>query len=279
MKKNVSLSAKKRVWELDAARGFLTLGLLLFHLYFTLDAFYVNGHYTKIDSYAFVNAVDPLRIFWGVTETGKLQRVFLGKYFDFVNRSGVNLFFIISGISCRFSRDNLKSGLRLMGGAAFVSGFTKLLALCTGDPGQFTRFGALHCYAACHLIYSFFLEGRKNSVLLTTAIPSLLIGYFLRYVYPMSSEFALLYPFGVREIGAIGRDYWPIFPMLGWFLAGVILGRRWYQEKDTRFPNSRGINLTRPIRLLGRHSGVIYCGHMVIYTVVFCGAGYIFDLY
>ena len=278
MNNQTSLAQKPRVWEIDALRGFLTLGILLFHLYFTLDAFFVNGYYKNIDTSSFLSIMDPFGIFWAEGPNGKFYGNFLGQYFDFINHSGVNLFFIISGISCLFSRDNLRSGIRLLFGAAYVSFFTKLLALYTGEPRQFIRFGALHCYAACHLIYYFFLEERNDKTQLSVSVFSLLAGYYIKR-RGFFSEYALLVPFGIRENGVSMRDYWPIFPMLGWFLIGVLLGRRWYSEKKSRFPNIANKKWHIPLRFLGRNSGLIYCGHMVVYTVVFCGIGYIFDLY
>lgn len=280
MKKNANNHSiyfkRQRVWEIDALRGFLIFMLLLFHLYFTLDAFFVRGYYKNVDTAAFVSIADPLGILW-CKSGDTFSRCFLGDYFNVVNRSGVNLFFIISGISCVFSRNTLIRGLKMLAGAFIISGFTKLLAIWTGDPTQFIRFGALHCYAYCHLIYYFFLENKKSRTLLLTVIPVFLLGYYLRY-NPVSSNLSLLYPFGVHEVGAVGRDYWPILPMLGWLLVGVVLGRKYYADKQSLFPTSSMIEITHPFQWLGRKSGQIYLLHMFIYTAVFCGIGYLFGL-
>lgn len=278
MKKTTFRSVEDRVWEIDAVRGLLIAGVLLFHLYFTIDAFFVKGCYTKIDAHAFVKSVDPLGFLWKEIGGGDIERAFLGRYFNTVNLGGVSAFFVISGISSKFSRSCLHSGIRLLWGALFVSGFTKLLVFYTGDSSQFIRFGVLHCYACCHLIYYFFLEEREDKTLLWAAGLSLLIGYYLRW-FPVSSDFALLVPFGVWENGVPMRDYWPVFPMFGWFLLGAVLGKRWYGEKVSRWPKSRVKRMTGIFQYLGRHSGIIYCGHMVVYTVLFGGAGYIFDLF
>ena len=107
---------------------------------------------------------------------------------------------------------------------------------------------------------------------------SLLIGYYLEK-QAINTHIALLVPFGFFEYGAPMRDYWPVFPMLGWFLIGVILGRKFYSEKKSLFPNQMDQKWHRPLRFFGRHSGLIYCGHMVVYTLVFCSIGHIFNLY
>ena len=279
MRNKLPIEVKKRVWEIDAYRGFLMLLLVCNHLNFTVEAFCINGYYQNFDSYAWVNITDPLH-FW--FDWGADGVIFASPFISFLqrylNEPVVATFFIISGISYRFSRDNFKGGIRLLCAAAFISVFTMLLVWYTGDEGQFIRFGALHCYACCHLIYYFLLEERSDKVLLLTAAVSLVVGYYLR-LEPVYSNFALLVPFGVREYGATLRDYWPVFPMLGWFLLGAVIGRHRYQEKETRFPMHEHRKWHKPLCFLGRHSGLIYCGHMVVYTIVFCGIGHIFNLY
>lgn len=268
---------KPRVWELDALRGLLLIGLLITHIMACTEELCRNAY--NIFGNEVGNAAVPH--LWLFSWNPKLmiwEEAWITKFFRFIDYPAVCCFFIVSGISCVFSRNNFKSGLRLLTGAAFVSLFTWILTIVTGDKGQFIRFGALHCYALCHLIYYFLLEGKRDRVLLIVAAASLAFGIYLRFI-PIQSEFALLVPFGIREYGAIHRDYWPVFPMLGWFLIGVVLGKRFYSKKETLFPGQADRKWHRPICFLGRYSGLIYCGHMVVYTLVFCGIGYIFDLY
>lgn len=271
-----------RIWELDTLRGILIICVLCTHLYYTVDAFFINGYYTKVDSYAYVNLTDPLHFWFDWGEDGVIYKAFMTDQLrSLCVRTGVDVFFLLSGICCLLSRSNLKRGLKLLAGALMISGFTKLIAVLSGEEIWFIRFGVLHCYAYCHLIYYFLLEKRSDKVLLATALPSLAFGYYLRYVNPISSESVLaplLYPLGIQERNAPGRDYWPIFPMLGWMLLGVVLGRKIYASKHSRFPEWKG-HLSRFLQLLGRHSGMIYIGHIFIYTALFCGAGEIFHLY
>lgn len=267
----------ERVWEIDALRGFLILALLINHLNLTVHAFCVNGYY-NIDSSVWASVTDPLHVWYTYDAEGLLKSadwvIVLRKI---CNMPAVDTFFVLSGISCIFSRNNLRRGLRMLAAAFVVSGFTKLLAIWTNEPIRFIRFGALHCYAYCQLIFYFLLENRKSYVLLLTAIPVFAIGYYLRY-NPVYSNSALLYPFGIYETGAAGRDYWPIFPMLGWMLVGVILGRRFYSEKKSLWPNRWMMKMTRPLQWMGQHSGQIYLAHIFVYTAVFCGIGWIFGL-
>lgn len=268
----------KRIWEIDAFRGLLILCLLGYHLYQTVTAFCINGYY-DIDSITYINRTDPLHFWYTISSTGEIQPGYF-PYFamKYLQPLCVNTFFVLSGISYRFSRNNLKGCVRLMCGAAFVSLFTFLIVLFTSNKGQFIRFGALHCYALCHFIHYLALENRSNRFLIITAFIIFALGYYLK-LNPVQTKFALLVPFGFYEYGSIHRDYWPVFPMLGWFLLGVVIGRKYYSKKRTLFPKQNSYKWHRFFCFLGQYSGLIYCGHMVIYTVVFCGIGFIFNLY
>lgn len=269
---------RQRVWEIDALRGLLIFCVLCTHLYYTVDAFCIDGYY-NIDSYAYVNATDPLHFWFDWGADGVIYKAFMTETLrSFCVRAGVDAFFVISGVSCLFSRNNLYRGLKMLAGAFLISAFTKLLAVWTGDPTRFIRFGVLQCYAYCHLIYYFLMEKRSDRVLMAVAAPALAVGYYLRY-HPVFSDFALLYPFGIQENGAAGSDYWPIFPMLGWMLLGVVLGRHAYRERKSLLPNRTAVRLTKPLQWLGRYSGMIYVVHIVAYTAVFCGIGRLFHLY
>ncbi|MBQ6999509.1 MAG: DUF1624 domain-containing protein [Oscillospiraceae bacterium] len=269
---------KQRVWEIDALRGFLILSVLINHLNITVNAFCINGYY-NIDSAMFARISDPLGVWYTYDAEGILRSAdWVLNLRESCNFLAVDTFFIISGIVCSFSRNNLNRALRMLGAGAFVAGFTKLLAVWTGDPTRFIRFGVLFCYAFCQLIYVYFLENKSNKILLLAMIPPFVLGYLFRYYNVEPTRLPLLYIFGVPQLGNVSSDWWPIFPMLGWFLMGVVLGRRFYFEKKTRIPCPWVSRLTAPLQWLGRHSGIIYVSHIVIYTAVFCGIGYHFGL-
>lgn len=276
--KNGTLPARKdRVWEIDALRGLLILSLLAVHLYHTVDAFCVGGIY-KIEPYEYVNTTDPLHFWFDWGEDGRIFRAFLpADIFSVWNHSGVAGFFVISGISCLFSRNNLRRGIITLIAAYALSAFTGLLAFWTGDPGQFIRFGALHCYGYCQIIYYFLFEKRKTWVLLSAAAVVLAVGYYLR-CNPVSVDTSLLLPFGVYENGVNARDYWPIFPMLGWLLCGAALGKRFYAERKSLLPTCFLNKWTRPLQVMGRHSGKIYIAQFILYPAVFFGIGWVFNL-
>jgi len=268
----------KRIWEIDAWRGFLILSVLISHINITVHEFCINGYY-QIDSMKWIEWSDPLGVWYyidaeGVIRSAKWVTWLRGSF----NNPAVDSFFIISGISCMFSKDNLKRAMHTLGAGLFVAVFTFGLSVWTGDPSRFIRFGVLMCYAACQLIYYFLLEKRSNETLFFVAAFALAIGYYLRYHGVEATKLPIFYIFGVPQIGDQSSDYWPIFPMLGWFLVGVVFGRKYYSEKKTLLPYPHAERLTRPLQWLGKYSGIIYVSHIVVYTAVFCGIGYLFHL-
>lgn len=269
---------RERVWEVDALRGIMMVVLLCYHLYYTVYAFCIDGYY-QIDSYAFANTSDPLHFWWKWGDDGVIYMNFLTPFIREAWRViTIDTFFILSGISCMFSRNNLRRALQILGAGVFVALFTKGLAIWTGDPTRFIRFGVLFCYGFCQLAYVFIFEKLKNKWLLLATIPIFAIGYYFRYHGVPATRLPIFYIFGVPQIGDQSSDYWPVFPMLGWFLLGVVLGRKYYPEKKTLLQCPLAEKITRPIQWCGRHSGIIYVGHIVVYTAVFCGIGYLFHL-
>lgn len=278
MSRQLNHKTQDRVWEIDALRGLLIVCLLWAHLYITVDAFCIDGYY-HIDSYKWVNSTDPLHFWFNWGDDGVIYQSFLTpELVRLWMMSGVDAFFVVSGIACAFSRNNLKRALKVLAAGLFVAVFTKGLALWTDDPTRFIRFGALMCYACCQLIFVYLLEKRSNEALFCVAAPVLAVGYYLRYHGVSAMRFPIFYIFGVPQVGDMSSDFWPILPMLGWFLLGVVIGRKYYAEKKTLLPNEIARRITRPLQFLGRHSGVIYVGHIVLYTAVFCGIGYLFGL-
>ncbi len=267
-----------RVWEIDALRGFLILSVLVNHLNITINAFCINGYY-MIDSSKWAALTDPLGVWYYTNAEGVLQSAKWVTWIrEYLTNPAVDTFFIISGIACIFTRNGRKNIIKLFIAALLVAAFTYGLSLWTGDPTRFIRFGVLMCYAFCHLIYEFLLKKRSNEFLFIIASVSFAIGYYIRYHGVAAMRFPIFYILGVPQIGDQSSDFWPIFPMLGWFLLGVVIGRKYYSEKKTRLPYKIPDKLTKPLQFLGRYSGIIYVSHIVIYTAVFCGIGYIFHL-
>lgn len=271
-------SEKNRFWELDTLRGFLMLGTLSINLLMTAEAFVIRGYY-HVEAAKLLSVIDPLGVRFYIDENGITKTVKITKdVITYITYLGVDTYFVISGICCCFSRNNLKRALRLVAGGVLIAVVTKLYAILLNDPFQFNRFGALMCYAACQLITLYFFDKKSDKTVAIAAAVSFFIGYFLRYYGVPAMRFPVFYIFGVPQIGDMSSDYWPVFPMLGWFLSGVLIGRKMYSEKSPAQPGEKTARLTKPLRWLGRNSGIVYISTKLLYTAIFLAVGYLFHL-
>jgi uncharacterized membrane protein len=81
-------------------------------------------------------------------------------------------------------------------------------------------------------------------------------------------------PLGLYPENVVGMaDYLPIIPWLGFFLAGAIIGRQVYSNRQSAFPGAPGwlLQVSRPLEFMGRHSLVIYAVHQLVMLPVLAG--------
>ena len=220
---------KKRIWELDALRGMALIGMIGIHLIYDL-----------VDLFQVWNWVQPT---W---------------YLLFKNNYGA-LFLLISGVSVTLGSHPVKRGLQV-----FLCGF-----LCTaatvgmylaGAAGKdiIIYFGVLHCLGTCMMLWPVFRRGSSRFLVLL-GLCMIALGLWLR---TRGFSFPWLTVFGFCRYGFASSDFFPLFPNLGYFLLGAIVGRRVYAEKRSLLPRE---NPPLPfLRWCGRHSLTIYLLHQPI---------------
>ena len=224
---------KKRIWELDFARGAALLGMMIIHLIYDL-----------VDLFGILN--------WQLPQW----------YLVFKNNFGA-VFLVISGISVTLGSRCVRRGLTVFGCGFLCTGATLILYL-TGmaDRSILIYFGVLHCLGVCMLLWPLFRQ-LPNWMLVPTGLAFAAAGLVLRRYSPDVP--AVLIPLGFAPGWFSSSDYFPLLPNLGFFLLGAALGRRLYREPVTRFPRVEEGNM--PIRLfcaMGRHSLPIYLLHQPI---------------
>ena len=226
---------KKRIWELDAARGLCILGMILFHIVYDLRT--VLGLSFLADN----------------------------SLFSFVSNWGGVLFFLISGCSATLGSHAVRRGLTVLICGIVVSAVTwGAYALGFAGKGLIIYFGVLHCLGVCMLLWPLFQKLPRwplfvCAVLLIAAglaIPDR--GFHTGY---------WLMPLGFPPYGFITSDYFPLLPFVGFFLLGAVGGRWLYPNKQTRFPRVREDHkLIRFLCLIGKWSLPIYMLHQPVIT-------------
>ena len=229
-------SAKGRIWEIDAVRGFLILCVIVSH-----SLFYLSN---------------------------VLGRFSLPPLVRFVMQYGGALFVVLSGLSATLGSGRPRRGLMVFAGGMVLT-LGSLLAVRWGwlEESMVIRFGVLHMLGLAMLLYPL-LKKLPTPALLGLGLALLLAGYWIE-LKDIYVESRLLFPLGLRWRGFSSGDYFPLAPHLGWFCLGIVLGRSLYPEKKTRLPR---VNAETPIlRFLcwcGRNSLYIFILHLPLVGLI-----------
>lgn len=230
---------KSRIWELDALRGICILGMMVVHFVFDLNEFAGLG----------------------LTMPG---------WFNFCQHYGHILFILISGICATLASRSFRRGVIVFCAGLLVTGVT-LFMVCVL---KFNRslsifFGILHLLGLCMILFPLF---KKLPVWALAVLGAgfVALGVWLAALEPVAVSFPsaqglLLGAIGIRPAGFYSGDYFPIFPNLGWFLLGAVLGRTAYRRRDSLLPKvNADFFLLRFFRFCGRHSLWIYLLHQPV---------------
>jgi uncharacterized membrane protein len=258
----------KRVFEIDLVRGFVLILVVLYHLIYDLYEF------LQLESLSFICSLE-LDLF--------LRLPFLG------------VLTLISGISCSFSRNNLRRGGRML---LYSAGFTVVTYLLEFRfwPGiGVIWFNIIHVVSVSTLIYALLVwlygkidrdsrwqENHNLTVILV------ILGSYIAYLGQVVSTLPFqtrpgswwLLPLGFPPPGLVMMDYLPLIPWLGFFLIGAAVGRLSYPDKVTRFPGASPRLLTwlSPIIWIGRHSLLVYILHQPLSLLLVLGLKALFGL-
>ena len=195
-----NLPGKKRIQLLDAWRGAAVLVMVGWHLAWDMGAV----------------GVFPKDVMFGVPATAVR---------DFI----VFSFLLLSGISARLSRSNLRRGLKTLGCAM---GVTAVMYLA-GDP---VWFGILHLLGCCMLLYA--AVGKWFSRLSVPLAAGICLALFLItfHVPDLRVETTWTWMFGFRTVEFYSADYYPLLPWGFLFFTGAALGERAKELPDAECP-------------------------------------------
>ena len=254
------MTRENRILELDSLRGFAIFMMILHH--FIFDLRYLLG----LDVFAF-------------QESEFFQDVVRGVF--------VAIFVVVSGICCRFSKNNLRRSFKMfiasvlfslvMAGVSLVAKtelfvFFNVLHLLT--VGTFLQGLASYLYARKeHDPATEFVSFRRRQVLLLLLALLLIAGDQLVGMFPNVNSYFLL-PFGFAPKSTPGMaDYLPILPWLGFFFVGVVIGNTSYRDRKSLLPNIPSFlcSVLSPFAWIGRNSLWIYLLHQPIILGILFG--------
>ena len=236
---------KKRICFLDELRGFAVLCMVFYHAFYLLGTFF--NWYWANGLFDFFMPVQP--IFAGI-------------------------FIFICGLSCTLSKSNLKRGVVLLAVALGFTFVTSVIMPAMGFVECEIYFGILHLLAVSILLYSLLSKAiHKTSPFagilfcavlyaFTSSIGdgTLRYGELITFTLPESLyESNTLMILGIHSHDFFSADYFPIFPDIFIFFAGVFSGVIFLRKG---YPDWCGKKRVPFFGFLGRNALLIYVVHM-----------------
>ena len=244
MSSDKALRIKERAFELDLLRGITIIWVVFMH--FSFDMRYILG----LDVFSYLSS----KWYWTFGETLVLC-IFVG----------------LSGVCCSLSRSNLKRGIKLLVVSVAIT-IATYLADKFFHLGCLILFNVLHVLTCGILLYCLisFIEKKLSLNPKAVSVIMSLFGLWIAMIgkeihrYNGTIDGNWLLPFGIygKTYPEMG-DYMPLFPWLGIFLLGAVIGRSCYSDKKTVFPNANDklLRFFKPVMFIGRHTLIIYLVH------------------
>ncbi len=249
-------TSSRRIIFIDYIRGAALIYMVFYHILFDL-AFVIPTEWGKAAYYA----NDGIVIF------------------------DTSCFILLAGVSCAFSRSNLRRGGRLL---AVALAFTAVTAFFF--PGEAIYFGILHLMSVGMILFGAFDEFWQK---LPAAVMIPLCGVIFTLTYPISKGFVgvkgllewelpsdlllnnQLYPFGIIKAGFLSVDYVPLLPWFFLFLGGAYIGGLIVRYRE-KLPSFCYADPLPWLGFIGRHTLIVYILHQPIILAVLYAMNFIF---
>ncbi len=256
-KEVVKTKFEKRLTEIDLLRGIAVIFMMLDHFMFNVWGLmpFVFLDFPNAEWYGFYSlALNYWN--WGVRTIVRYVIIFI--------------FLALTGVSCSFSKSNLKRGVKLLIVALLLTLATYVLSLVMNDVDMIISFGILHCIAVILLLVALVEKFTSNKfVYLIIGLAFMIFGAFFLKEVPVSYNSGNFFRlFFEQLIGLImlGPDSFSLFFYGGQIFIGVFLGKLLYKERKPLL--IKGEYKNNLVTLVGRHSLLFYVLHQVVITVV-----------
>ena len=168
-------------------------------------------------------------------------------------------FILLAGASARFSRNNLRHGLVVLGAGLVVE-------IGAAVAGQTIRFGVLMLLGSSMVLWHVLRKGLQRLPGWSVAVGSGVLFFAARWWTGRTAvSVPWLYPLGFISPGFYSADYFPLLPWFFLFLIGTALGGWCLEHRENRLLT---VSLPRALTWPGRHSLMIYVLHQpVLYGI------------
>ena len=271
---------KNRVWELDFLRGVAVIAMCFDHLMF--DFAYCRRWFSgdKPENAFLDSAAKFAQTYWATGTVADMGFRFWAHHIF------VFLFLFMVGISCAFSRDNIKRGSLLAIVSLAFSGVTFIVHAIDKTIMSGIVFGILQCIALSILCAAAVDILTKKVKWLNTYLPLILGTVILacaiiacgvsdaypdsissRYLSDRTFETGHMLEYILGGGHSYGDDWFGLFPNVGMVLLGMYWGKSMYSVRRSLIPALDG-KWNKPITFVGRHALIFYLAHQVLITAV-----------
>ena len=229
---------RKRIDLIDALRGLAVILMVIHHFFYDLVVF-----------------------------LGAPAWLFSNPVFNFLHYVFAGLFIFLSGVSSRFSRSNIKRGIKVLAVALVIT-------LVTAFMDMPIWFGVLHLLGFCMVFYG--LTSKSWDKVPPVFMPVLCISLIVISAYAVQNfdpGVSYLWIFGWTYPGFSSADYFPLFPWIFVFLLGTWAGKYILENRLPKW----FYDFTMPaLPAVGRRALLIYILHQPVLYGVTMGIKYVF---
>ena len=262
---------RNRIWELDFLRGVCVLLMIFDHFMFDIGDIFGGPWAAAQDTDFFIGLYERAQVY----AESPLRLVTR----DIV----VWIFALLCGISCSFSRSNLKRGVE-------VAVFALIITAVTTYMEMPIKFGILHMFAVAILLWVLInFIARKDAwrtavICLAVGIMIIIINEFCKARYAFDEQafadnndwyFIAEWMLG-NERSFYSADYYPIFPSVGYMLIGAGIAPLLYPKKRSLLPWLGEYDWHAPFDFWGRIAIWVYVLHQVVIAVILAAISWLF---
>lgn len=193
---------------------------------------------------------------------------FSNPVFDVLHYIFAGCFIMLSGISSRFSKSNVKRSFKVLLAAAVITVVTYAIKMPI-------VFGILHFLGVCMLLYGLtgkWLQRFPTGPAVAVCCLGIIASAWLVDTVRLDVHF--MWIFGFTYPGFVSYDYFPLLPWVFVFLTGTYLGGPIIAGKFPKWFYTANVPVFSSI---GRHAFVVYILHQPVLYVLVMGIRLLLD--
>lgn len=261
----------QRIWELDFLRGICVLLMIFDHTMYDIGGLFGSA-WIETGNETIIRLVKLARDYYSNSELRfTTQRIV------------VWIFALLCGISCSFSKNNLKRGIQ----ATMIAG---IITIVTFYMDTVIKFGILHMFAFSILFWWLIDTLCCHKKLITSGV-CLFLGVMIillneafmatyatnQSAFTDTNDWYFLGQFMLANPQSFNSaDYYPIFPTTGYMLVGASLAVVLYPKKKSLLPWLGKYDWYKPFNFWGKIAIWVYAFHQIAVVVVLALISFLF---